>query len=107
MIKVFGLRSTSSLAVVLTGILLHLQPAIASGCDLPMFAGARLFAAGAGPNYIATGDFNHDGKIDVVVTSSGANTVSVQLSNGDGTFSACRQLHPCEPQEHNSGRLQP
>src|ERR1700693_4502955 len=35
---------------------------------------------------IATGDFNHDGKIDVVMTTG--NGFSVALGNGDGTFKA-------------------
>ena len=33
---------------------------------------------------IATGDFNHDGKLDVVMTTN--NGFSVALGNGDGTF---------------------
>src|SRR5205814_325894 len=33
-----------------------------------------------------TDDFNSDGKLDLVVTSSSANTTSICLGNGDGTF---------------------
>jgi hypothetical protein len=78
---------TRLLTVVLTAILLHTQLALAAGCDLPMFAGARLFGAASsgGIEYMATGDFNHDGFLDVV-TTDGNNTVSVLLGNGDGTF---------------------
>jgi hypothetical protein len=51
-----------------------------------MFAGARLFAAARnGSQYMATGDFNHDGFLDVVTTDT-SNTVSILLGNGDGTF---------------------
>ena len=57
-----------------------------AACDLPMFAGARLFASPDSPMYLATADFNHDGITDVVVTSSAANKVSVLIGNGDGTF---------------------
>ncbi len=32
------------------------------------------------------GDFNGDGKLDLVVTNSNSNTISVLLGNGDGTF---------------------
>ena len=43
-------------------------------------------AVAAGPRSVATGDFNGDGKLDVVVTNASAATVSVYLGNGDGTF---------------------
>jgi hypothetical protein len=39
------------------------------------------------PADIATGDFNGDGKLDVVVADSGSDLVRVLLGNGDGTFS--------------------
>ncbi len=73
--------------LLLTGFLLHTQLPFAAGCDLPMFAGARLFGAASsgGIEYMATGDFNHDGFLDVV-TTDGNTTVSVLLGNGDGTF---------------------
>lgn len=35
---------------------------------------------------IVTGDFNSDGKLDLVVTDSGGNAVMILLGNGDGTF---------------------
>src|SRR6185437_16361513 len=35
---------------------------------------------------IVVGDFNGDGKLDLAVTDETANTVSVLLGNGDGTF---------------------
>ncbi len=49
------------------------------------------FPAGVGPSQMAIGDFNQDQFVDVAVTNTGANTVSVMLGNGDGTFSAARQ----------------
>ena len=39
---------------------------------------------GGGAGYLATGDLNGDGKLDLVVTAQ--NSVSVFLGNGDGTF---------------------
>ena len=39
-----------------------------------------------GPAWIEKGDFNGDGKLDVVVTRSTSNDVAVLLNNGDGTF---------------------
>src|SRR5262249_53830146 len=41
---------------------------------------------GTGPTEIAVGDFNLDGTPDVAVTNQVDGTVSVMLSNGDGTF---------------------
>src|SRR6516164_3572919 len=55
---------------------------------VPSFFGPpNLFSTGANPSSIAAGDFNGDGKADLVVANSTANTVSVVLGNGDGTFS--------------------
>ena len=52
------------------------------------FAAGSTFATGTGPWAIAAGDFNRDGKTDLVTANSSANTVSVLLGNGNGTFGA-------------------
>lgn len=47
--------------------------------------------AGNSPNYLASGDFDEDGFLDIVVSNSWPdldNTLSVILNNGDGTFAA-------------------
>src|ERR1700691_6621798 len=46
------------------------------------------FATGIGPEALAVGDFRGNGMMDVVTgnTQSTANTVSVLLGNGNGTF---------------------
>jgi dienelactone hydrolase len=46
------------------------------------------YMAGAQPISIAAGDFNHDGKLDLVVANNSSSNVSVLLDNGDGTFKA-------------------
>src|SRR6267378_6019894 len=43
-------------------------------------------AGGTLPWNIIVGDFNGDGKLDLAVATSGDNTISVLVGNGDGTF---------------------
>src|SRR5262249_29733980 len=51
------------------------------------FSAATQWAAGSGPRFVVTGDFDGDGKTDVAVTNRGWATVSILRGNGDGTFS--------------------
>jgi hypothetical protein len=48
------------------------------------------YKVGMAPRWIAAGDFNHDGRPDLVAVNSGpsasGNTASVLLNKGDGTF---------------------
>jgi hypothetical protein len=44
------------------------------------------YAVGNFPHPIVAGDFNGDGRLDLAVADSIANSVSVLLGNGDGTF---------------------
>jgi hypothetical protein len=55
---------------------------------LPSFAAQVTYPVGTGPQAIATADLRHDGKLDLVTANFGANTISVQLGNGNGTFGA-------------------
>src|ERR1019366_1460795 len=57
-----------------------------AGCDIPMFAGARLFGTANNAQSVATGDFNNDGFADLAVVNQAANNISILLGNGDGTF---------------------
>jgi hypothetical protein len=56
------------------------------------FQDARNFNTGSYPSFVAVGDFNGDGRLDLAVANSGSDTVSVLLGNGDGTFQAARNF---------------
>lgn len=43
-------------------------------------------AAGGAPLSVAVGDFNRDGRLDLIAANSSDNTVSVLIGNADGTF---------------------
>ena len=38
------------------------------------------------PHHVATGDFNHDGKVDLAIPASGSEYVTVLMGNGKGGF---------------------
>jgi hypothetical protein len=54
----------------------------------PSLSPSNPLPVGYEPVSVASGDFNHDGNLDLVTANSGAgyNDVSVLLGNGDGTF---------------------
>src|SRR5438552_273323 len=58
----------------------------------PRPAPASEYAVGSGPYSVAAGDLNGDGRLDLVVANSLANSVSVLLGNGDGTFQPARNF---------------
>src|SRR5205809_3912881 len=72
-----------SLLVALTFVLFLASPDAAL---------ARGYPVGAGPYSVAAGDLNGDGRLDLVVANSLANSVSVLLGNGDGTFQTARNF---------------
>ena len=58
------------------------------------------------PQGVATADFNVDGRLDLAVSNSDSNTVSVLLGNGDGTFQAARtSVTGLDPQSLLAGDL--
>jgi hypothetical protein len=52
------------------------------------FKSAVSYPGGLGPTYLVTGDFDRDGKLDLVTANHGERTISVLPGNGDGTFRA-------------------
>jgi hypothetical protein len=50
------------------------------------FQTAVNYDAGNQPDWVAVGDFNRDGKLDLAVANPSSQNVSVLLGNGDGTF---------------------
>jgi FG-GAP-like repeat len=50
------------------------------------FNPVQTYPVGSEPRFLAAGDFNRDGKLDLVVLNTVGNTISILLGNGDGTF---------------------
>src|SRR5262245_31230586 len=54
---------------------------------VPSFLPPATFPVGVGPRAVTVADFNHDGKPDLAVVSTGSqSSVSVLLGNGSGSF---------------------
>jgi hypothetical protein len=66
--------------------LLFLLVSEGSPAQVNQFLNASQYLVGQSPMAAASGDFNRDGKLDLVVTNRVDGTVSVLLGNGDGTF---------------------
>ena len=77
------------LAVATLLVLSNSASAAAPTGSPPSFAPARSYPTGYGPNSVAIGDLNGDGKPDLA-TANG--TVSVLLNRGDGSFQAKRDF---------------
>jgi hypothetical protein len=79
------LRASTMLALIALTVLAIMDTPLASAQTF-MFNRAD-FVTGTGPAVLAVGDFNGDGNMDVVTgNDDAANTVSVLLGTGDGTF---------------------
>ena len=59
------------------------------------------------PYSVATGDFNRDGKLDMVVANEGGYTISVLRNYGNGNLQLRDRLqHGLAPHRHRGGRSQ-
>ncbi|NEO90271.1 MAG: DUF4347 domain-containing protein [Moorea sp. SIO3G5] len=56
------------------------------GVFVVSFSNANNFAVGNSPVSIATGDFDHDGDLDLVTANLNSDNVSVLLNNGAGSY---------------------
>jgi hypothetical protein len=64
-----------------------IAPFVHANCPTPILTEKAAVSTASNPLSMATADFNHDGKQDVVVAST-SSTVQVHFGNGDGTFGA-------------------
>src|SRR5690349_15671091 len=86
-----GRRSRAAL-----GMRIDLAEALEDRCLLAsqFLTAPQVGPVGSDPEQVLVGDFNGDGKADIVTSNKGPtlstnpSTVSVLLSNGDGTFKA-------------------
>lgn len=90
---------TADLATASTATITVVSPGPGGGTSNGVFFSVTLsspsvafngntFPTSTGPMGLGTGDFNGDGKLDLVVTEPGSGNVGVMLGNGDGTFQA-------------------
>ena len=63
-----------------------------AACPNPNFTGTTEVAVGTRPYSVAVGDFNSDGKLDLVSANSGSNTASIRLGDGTGNFTGTTNL---------------
>ena len=70
-------------------VLLVLAAASSAAAQSYLFGSAQFTTGNSGnmPGYVTSGDFNGDGRLDLVVASASDPTVSILLGQPDGTFS--------------------
>ena len=66
----------------------HVQTLLGNGAGSFIVGGG--VTVGGGPQFLATGDFNGDGKQDLAVTNQNSNNVTILLGNGTGSFSSAK-----------------
>ena len=87
--------AAAALVVALAVLVFAAAPALAV---TPKFSALAGFTVGDSPHSVVVGDFNGDGKPDVVTASHTGSTISVLLGLGNGKLAAARSvtvgLHP-------------
>jgi hypothetical protein len=63
----------------------HTAQAVSAGCSWPSFSAPTSFGTGQDSRFVAVGDFNKDGKQDLVVANKEYFSSDVSLLLGDGT----------------------
>ncbi|HWQ33421.1 MAG TPA: MBG domain-containing protein [Blastocatellia bacterium] len=63
-----------------------------SACTSASFAAPTIYPVSGGPNSVAAGDFNGDGKQDLATANPTSNTVSIRLGDGAGGFSGSTEV---------------
>jgi len=62
-----------------------------AGSTGPTFRTAQRYPTAAGPNTLAVGDLNHDGRFDVVTSNENSSSIAVLLNRGGGRLGAPRR----------------
>jgi len=85
-----SLRGNSTLDLIVGSFNTN-QIAVVLGNGNGTFQAPVFYTVGTGvntPTSLTTGDFNHDGNLDVAVANTGDDTVSILLGNGSGSLTA-------------------
>jgi hypothetical protein len=72
----------------------HTAQAVSAGCSWPAFSAPTSFGTGQDSRFVAAGDFNNDGKQDLVVANKEyfASDVSLLLGDGTGNFGTAKHF---------------
>src|SRR6185295_17369282 len=76
----------ASNGLLLVSLLCVLLATSSGATAAPLFEAGLTYRVGMLPFTLAAGDFNSDGKPDLVVSNDGSDNVSLLIGNGDGSF---------------------